>query len=167
MWWLFFSCLHTNHPRNTIFLTQLLDQLESVNNGPIETSAAVALEADASKKILQLFDTHLPHIWQGAHGYLSAFRLLYLDIVDIVFGMVRAAREENLVIHLQSIYIIIPCVYAYDAVNYAQYLSYCTVTMSKRVGSHLGLSAEFWQRRFSVQMGPCDPFAKIPADRSR
>ena len=30
--------------------------------------------------------------------------------------MARAAREENLVVHLQSIYTIIPCVFAYDTV---------------------------------------------------
>ena len=119
------------------------------------------------QEILQLFDTYLAHIWQGAHGYLSAFWLSYLDIVDIVFGMVRAAREENMVLHLQSIYPIIPCVFPNDAVSYAQYLPYYTVTMSKRVEGHPGLSAEFWQRRFSVQMGSCDPFAKIPADRAR
>ena len=53
--------INSNHPRNTI-LTQLLDHLESVNNGTTDTSAAVALEADASKEILQLFDANLAHI---------------------------------------------------------------------------------------------------------
>ena len=33
--------------------------------------------------------------------------------------------------------------FAYDAVSYAQYLPYCTVTMSKHVESHPGLSAKF------------------------
>ena len=75
--------------------------------------------------------------------------------------MVRAAWDENLVLHLQSIYTIISRVFAYDAVSYAQYLPYCTVTMGKRVESHPGLSAEIWQRWFSVQIGSCDPFAKF------
>ena len=80
--------------------------------------------------------------------------------------MIRAARGEYLVLHLQSIYTIIPCVLAYDAAGCALYLSYCIVTMGKRVESHPGLSSEFWQRRFSVQMGSCDLLAKIPDDRT-
>ena len=63
--------------------------------------------------------------------------------MDIVFGMVRAARDENLVLHIQSIYAMIPWVFAYDAVSYAQYLPYCTVTMSKRVERHPGLFVKF------------------------
>ena len=85
-------------------------------------------------------------------------------MVDIVFGMVSAAREENLVLHLHSIYAIILWVFGYDALSYAQYLPYYKVTMSKRFENHPGLSAEFRQIRFSIQMGSCDPFAKIPAD---
>ena len=149
----------------TPFLTQLLDHLESVNNGTTDTSAAVALEADASRNPTAIW--HLPC------SYLTGCPWLSLSILAIIprysghwFGMVRAAREENMVLHLQSIYTIIPCVFPYDAVSYAQYLSYYTVTMSKRVESHPG-SAEFWQRRFFVQMGSCDPFANIPADRAR
>ena len=63
--------------------------------------------------------------------------------------------------YLQSIHTIIPCVFAYDAVSYAKYLPYCTVTMSKRVESHPGLFEKCWQSQFSVQLGSCDTFAKF------
>ena len=55
--------------------------------GTADTSVAVSFEADATKEILHLFHIYLTQIWQGAHGYLSAFWLSYLGMVDIVFGM--------------------------------------------------------------------------------
>ena len=46
-------------------------------------------------KILHLFGSCLAQIWQGAHRYFSAFQLTCLDMVDIVFGLVRAAWKKN------------------------------------------------------------------------
>ena len=54
-----------------------------------------SLEADASQEFLLLFDSNPDQMRQDARWDLSAFCLSYLDVLDIVLGMVREAQEGN------------------------------------------------------------------------
>ena len=69
----------------------------------------------------------------------------------------KAAREENVIIHLHSIYAMILSVWIWCS-QLCPIFAYYKVRMSNRFENQPGLSAEFRQRRFSVQMGSRDPF---------
>ena len=57
--------------------------------------------------------------------------LSYVDMLDILLGLIRAAREGNWNLHIQSVRAIIPWLFAYDRVNYARYLPYYYVSMTR------------------------------------
>ena len=63
------------------------------------------------------------------NGDLSTFWMSYVDMVEIVLGLVRASREGDLEHHLMSIRAMIPWCFAYDRLNYARYLPYYFATM--------------------------------------
>ena len=54
-----------------------------------------------------------------------------IDMVDIVLALVRASREGNWDLHLQSVHTMIPWLFAYDRVNYARYLPYYYASMTR------------------------------------
>ena len=150
----------------TPFLTQLLDHVGSVNNGTIDTSAAVALEADVSRDPTAIW--HLPCSYFTGCPWISLSVLAIIPrysghcIWDSKSGTRRKRGSSS------SVYLYNNPMFFHMMQSVMPNICHIyTVTMSKRVESHPGLSSEFWQRRFSVQMGSCDPFAKIPADRAR
>ena len=84
-------------------------------------------------------------MWQGAHGYFSILVIIPRYGNHCAWNG-KAAWEENLNLRIQSIYAMAPWMFAYDEDNYAQYLTYYKVAMSKRVQSHPGLFTEFRQK---------------------
>ena len=59
-----------------------------------------------------------------------------------------------------------PMVFAYDQVNYARYLPYYLAQMSQLPSTHPDVHAEFMAGKFSVQLGPVNPFGCIPVDQT-
>ena len=57
------------------------------------------------------------------NGKLSEFWLSYLDLVDILLGLLRVPREGNWELHISTIRKMIPWCFAYDHVSYASYLA--------------------------------------------
>lgn len=60
----------------------------------------------------------------------------------------------------------IPWCFAYDRLNYARYLSFYYAQMSRLDIDHPGVFAHFMNGGFSVQLGPDNPFGKIPVDQT-
>ena len=127
---------------------------------------AELFRSDSCQEVLNLFEVYTQHIRNGEGGDLAAFWMSYVDMVDIVLGLIRAARLGNWDLHLQSVRAMIPWLFAYDRVNYARYLPYYYASMTRLDITNPGVSEEFRQGRFSVQLGTSNPFAKIPADQA-
>ena len=62
---------------------------------------------------------------------LSTFWMSYMDMVEIVLGLVRASREGVFEHHLMCIRAMIPWCFAYNRLNYARYLPYYFATMCR------------------------------------
>ena len=73
--------------------------------------------------VLQRFQDYLDFL-RTENGDLSTFWMSYVDMVEIVLGLVRASREGDFEHHLMCIRAMIPWCFAYDPLNYARYLPY-------------------------------------------
>ena len=111
-------------------------------------------------KVAELLSEYLQHLRNG-NGTLSTFWMSYIDIVEVLFNMIRASREADLQLHLASIRTLIPWCFAYDQLNYARYLPAYYAGM-KNPEEHNHLTAG----EFSVQLGPDNPFGRIPVDQT-
>ena len=85
-------------------------------------------------RMLLLSQDHIDAI--GNDNPLTAFWTSYHDMAEIMFGLPRAAREGDWLLHLASIRAMIPWCFAYDKVNYARFLSYYYATMSRLPTDH-------------------------------
>ncbi|KAL9979552.1 hypothetical protein ACROYT_G017230 [Oculina patagonica] len=116
-------------------------------------------------KFVELFDNYLKYL-RLEKGKLSQFWMSYLDLVEILLGLLRASREGNWELHLSSVRQMIPWCFAYDNLNYARYLSAYVSEMSHLEKEHPEISEYFKSGGFSVQVGDQNPFGKIPVDQA-
>ncbi|KAK5924833.1 hypothetical protein CgunFtcFv8_017411 [Champsocephalus gunnari] len=93
-------------------------------------------------RILNLFDAYLSYLRQE-NGSLSAFWMTYVDMVEVMLGLIRASREGDWMLHLASIRAMIPWCFAHDKLNYARYLSYYYAVMSRLHVDHPEVYAHF------------------------
>ena len=84
---------------------------------------------------------------------------------QILLGVLRASREEQLMLHLPSFLAMIPWCFAYDRHNYARYLPYRCAQMTQLLVEHPDVHAELMQGGFSVQLGSRNPFERFRVDQ--
>ena len=115
--------------------------------------------------IMQLFHQYLD-LLRNDNGNLSSFWMSYVDMVEIILGLLRSLREAYFLLHLASIRAMIPWCFSYDRLNYARYLPIYYAQMSNIGIDHPGVYAHFMQGGFSVQLGGINPFGKCPVDQT-
>ena len=99
------------------------------------------------------------------NGGLSTFWMSYVDMVEIVLGLVCASREGDFEHHLMCIRAMIPWCFAYDRLNYVRYLPYYFATMCRLSMDYPDVYQHFMQGGISVEIGSSNPFGKIPCDQ--
>ena len=123
------------------------------------------LENPSCVYILHLFKVYLDFL-RHANGDLSSFWLSYVDMTEIVLGLVRASRKGNWLLYLAMIKEMIPWCFAYDRQNYARYLLVYYLEMTRLQIDHPEMNDHFIRGGFSVQLGGTNPFARIPVDQT-
>ena len=101
-----------------------------------------------------------------SNGKLSEFWISYLDMTEILLGLLHASRKGNWEPHLSSIRRMLPWCFAYDNINYARYLSSYLLEMSHLEEDHPDVASYFRAGGFSVQIGDDNPFGRIPVDQT-
>ena len=117
----------------------------------------------SSVDFLQLFYQYIEFL-HHKNSKLSEFWLSYLDMVEILLGLLRTSREGNWELHVSTIRKTIPWSFVYDKVIYARYLSSNLFEMSHLEEKHPDLLAYFRAGGFTVQIKGRNPFSKIPVD---
>ena len=116
-------------------------------------------------KVAELLSEYLQHLRNG-NGTLSTFWMSYIDIVEVLFNMIRASRQAYWQLHLASIRTLIPWCFAYDRLNYARYLPAYYAEMKNLEEHNQEVHNYLTAGGFSVQLGPDNPFGRIPVDQT-
>lgn len=117
------------------------------------------------EEVLKLFSSYMHHLRHG-NRKLSKFWMSYVDMVETLLDLLRATQEGNWELHLSSIRETMPWCLAYDNVNYARYLSLYLHEMLHLPEEHPDILDYLNSGEFSIQLGPNNPFGRIPVDQT-
>lgn len=164
VWKGFLSWLETTHVEDAVHLEETLRVIGNFSKEVSQAGLALILKNPSCTRILELFEEYHEVLRFGSG--LAAFWVTYLDMVDILLGLIRSSREGDWILHLACIRAMIPWCFAYDRINYARYLPSYLAQMSQLPATHPEVHAEFMTGGFSVQLGSLNPFGRIPVDQT-
>ena len=78
------------------------------------------LRNQSFSELTQLFDQYMSYL-RHENRKLSQFWISYLDMVEILLGLLRVSREGDWKLHLSCIRKMVPWCFAYNNLNYARY----------------------------------------------
>jgi hypothetical protein len=116
-------------------------------------------------KVMELFENYLNYL-RNENGPLSSFWMTYIDMVELLIGLIRSNREGNWFLYMACIQQMIPWCFALDKINYARYLSVNYADMSNLADTHPEIITHFKEGGFCVQLGCQNPFSRIPVDQT-
>ena len=99
-------------------------------------------------------------------GNMKIFWNSYLEMVDILLDTIRATREGDWRLHLQSIKAMIPWFFAYDHTNYARYLPVYLLHMLALKDTHPEAHKMLSEGEFGVQRTSSHGFSQLPVDQT-
>ena len=91
--------------------------------------------------------------------------MAYVEIVDILLGLLRADRGGHGPLHLCCIRSMVPWCFFLDKINYARYLHIYYAQMSRVQETSPVLHDHFLNCGLSVQLRNEHPFARIAVDK--
>ena len=123
------------------------------------------MTSTSSVAFVTLFDKYMEFLWYN-NSKLSEFWLSYLDMVEILLGLLRASREGNWELHVSALRNMIPWCFAYDNLNYASYLPSYLSEMSHLEERHQDVLEYLQSGGFAAQIGDVNPFGRMPIDQT-
>lgn len=140
-WRGFLPWLEVKHPTQLPQLELALESIASFSDDIRQEAFTKLLDNAACACTMQLFQVYLESL-QNQHN-LSSFWMSYIDITEIMLGLIRATREGNWMLHLACIREIIPWCFAYDKLNYAHFLPYYYAMMKQLPVDHPDVHEHF------------------------
>ncbi|XP_078679472.1 uncharacterized protein LOC144915103 [Branchiostoma floridae x Branchiostoma belcheri] len=142
-----------------------LDSLTPLHNDICQDEHEKVLTSQRFSEFLTLYDEYREFL-RNTKGKLSSFWMSYIDIVEIMLGLVRASREGDWQLHLAAVRQMIPWCFAYDHLNYARYLPAYLSDMCHLNETHPDALEYLQSGGFSAQIGDQNPFGRIPVDQA-
>ncbi|KAG1650017.1 hypothetical protein GQR58_028409 [Nymphon striatum] len=140
VWKGFLEWLENNHSTDLPHLDETFRVVMAMHGDTCATTLESSRNKESCQRILHLLCCYL-NVLKNDSGHLAAFWMIYLEMIEILLGLIRADREGDWYLHLASIKSMIPWCFAMDKTNYS------------RCG-------------FSVQLRQANPFAKIAIDQT-
>ncbi|XP_053399793.1 uncharacterized protein LOC123523028 [Mercenaria mercenaria] len=165
VWKGFLSWIEANHPEEMLHMDDTFLNIDRLHANTCHEQLHEFVSSLPFKHIHELFIMY-KNVLRKDCGQLAAFWMSYLDIVEVVLGLIRASREGDWQLHLAMIREIIPWCFAYDRQNYARYLSVYYTDMTRLHISHPDTYDHFLHGGFSVQRGEWNTFGRIPVDQT-
>ena len=100
------------------------------------------------------------------NGPMKVFWDSYLEMVEVLLNAIRATREGNWEMHIESTKEMLPWFYAYDHINYARYLPIYSVNMMSLEESHPEAHTMLANGDFGVQRTTHQGFSQVPVDQT-
>ena len=106
-WKGFLSWLQSNHTDDVVHVDETLKTFSNLCKDVSQVSLKQVFQNMSCARIMYMFEVYLEFLRVG-NGSLSTFWLSYLDMVEILLGLLRASREGHWMLHLASIRAMIP-----------------------------------------------------------
>ncbi|KAG1652132.1 Organic cation transporter protein [Nymphon striatum] len=122
VWKGFLEWLENNHSTDLPHLDETFRVVMAMHGDTCATTLESSRNEESCQRILHLLCCYL-NVLKNDSGHLAAFWMIYLEMVEILLGLIRADREGAWYLHLASIKssILVLC-FAMDKTNYSRYL---------------------------------------------
>lgn len=120
------------------------------------------LQTNQVQEVLQTYEGFVKQ--ERTRSALYDFWSSYLDMVQILLLSIRATREGNWSLHLDSCKKMVPWFHAYDRINYARYLPAYIAEMSNLPATHPTIHESFSRGEFVAQRQSDHAFSQIACD---
>ena len=164
-WKGFYPWMEEEYPAELSKLRDVTIQSEKLHSNITQNQLNDFLSQESSVRIFHLFNVYLDYL-RNENGALSTMWMSYIDMVDVVLGLIRASREGNWLLHLAMIRAMLPWTFAYDKQNYARYMSAYYTQMTRLEMDHPESYDHLTNGGLSVQIGSSNPFGRIPVDQT-
>ena len=145
----------TNHVRLVSYLCEIRKEFDK------ETFDELVCNAE----FLELFRLYCEYS-EDNNDPMSVFWNTYLEMVSTLMNFIRATREGNWKLHLDSVKEMLPWLFAYDHTNYARYLPVYLVTMMSLQDTHPEAHRLLADGDFGVQRSTVHGFPQLPVDQT-
>ena len=161
----FVEWLDINRPEDATSLDDIQPLLNDLCTNTCSETFKCVLNDRTCQKVLEYFREYTRHL-KESNGPLSKFWMQYVEMVEIMLGLLWADREGNWYLHLACIRRMIPWCFAMDRINYSRYLSVYFNQMTHLEEVCPELYAHFVRGGFSVQHKQGNPFGRIAVDQT-
>ena len=163
-WEAFVQWLHGNdeqtlHTEDDLYLLKCLND---VHHNLTDTSINTLVSTEQFQSLYNLYQQFV----ETDNGPMKKFWSSYIEIVLILLRFIRASRDANWELHLQSVSQILPWIHAYDQLNYAKYLALYFVEMKSLPSTHPGAHNLLMNGGMSVQRNQTYGFTGTPVDQT-
>ena len=122
--------LETGDSDHHITVVSFLEQVDTFASNLKQESFDQLLQNHVLPQVMTMWQEYVNHLRHN-NGELSAFWMSYVEMVEgIVLSLLWESREGDWDLDLHSVRMMIPWCFAYDKVNYAQYLTPYFVQMT-------------------------------------
>ena len=153
------------YPIDMDHIRRALDEVANLGNDLTKDNHDRVIESQPFKCLNERFEEYVDHL-RKTNGPLSAFWMSYIEMVELTLHMVRASREGDWTLHLSCIRQMLPWCFAYDAINYARYMSVYYSDMTSLQEEHPEVHEFMKTGGFTVQMSSKNTFGRIPVDQT-
>ena len=129
IWSGFQTWIRENRAHKKTMVDNFFGDLQTLYDNVCEEVFQEKLASSSATEVFQLFEKYMDCL-RHENGKLSEFWMSYIDMVEILLGLLRATREGNWELHLSCTRQMLPWCFAYDNLNYARYLSAYVSEMS-------------------------------------
>jgi hypothetical protein len=164
-WVGFIDWLENYHTQDYENLGDALGQIQCLHDSPTAANMAMVMNNEVCNRLLDLFQSYLDEL-RYRNGSLASFWMMYIDLVEILLGLLRADREGNWNLHLANIRKMIPWCFVADKINYARYLPVYYSQMMVLEDTAPQTYRYFMSGGFSVQKGGSNPFGRLAVDQT-
>jgi len=118
--------------QNKRLVNAVYDNIKNLSENTCQSEFELKLNDKTFDKLTELFDQYTSYL-RYENGRLSRFWISYLDMVEILLGLLRSSREGDWDLHLARIRKMIPWCFVYDNHHYARYIliNFCTFRHAK------------------------------------
>ena len=142
-------------------VNELMKELKQLIDSKCELEFKDIMRSHLFQEVSQLFLSYSHHL-RHSNGKLSKFWMLYVDMIEVLLGLIRATREGNWSMQLFSLRGIVPWCFTYDNINYARYLT----EMFHLPEGHPDAFKYISSGGLSVQLSNSNPFGRVPVDQT-
>ena len=137
--------------------------LQNLAKDPSNINLEHILDSDQYHAYFDRYQMFQDSIRRGEMGKTAQFWLQYMDVINMILALIKANKENDLNLHIASLYELCQMFFAYDHCNYTRYVPVYMMTLLNMSATRPG-ATELLQRSVLSVCRSSVPKCRNPVD---